>query len=927
MIKYTSDTCPFLVPGHIHHSIRPLFLMDASPRLKLTFTALFSAFVLIGASAQGAAPVVEAPSQVSPTIPAGKSLVIPVAGSDADGDLLSFKVVSSNPGVVVARVKTGNPILRIHVSYPGGTGVAAFEEDLEFQLFRDLAPITTGFIGGFAQAGYYDNQIFHRVIADFVAQGGDPAGNGTGTLGNVDVGLPFTFEHEFQPSLIFSGRGQLAMANSNGGYNRGGQLFNGILPTNRIEFGDFRATNGSQFFITFEKQRTLDFIHTIFGQLIRGWSTLDKIESVQTDGNNKPLQDVKMTSVTVVPGRAEATLTLAAKGVGSAIITVTATDPAGNSSQPVKFTAQAVLDTVDDVPILRPFASEVATVGNAQYPPLSDASIDLEFDPVSYVIPGVAQLFGNSTAAGQQGTASLLDRYTPRTTFGLQTYAIGVLQELDPNSNPSPTTVDPFAPYDRKTFQVFSLGYGDKGARAESVAIEAAPAVALAGVVVGKIYDLDPSSVSGDFAATINWGDGGALSTATVERDLTTPLGNQLVAKGGHTYAKVGVYPVVVTFTGNRGFVAVARSQAVVTAGAIRAKGESLLLNSGRVVNRELASFTDANSTFDAGSYSATIEWGDGLSSAGTILRDGSGRFSVRGTHGYVDSQAYSVLVRIHKGAATANDPVAWTTINATFNAPAHLPPFPQPRIVGLWRSGPTLSVKRLAGQAFQLELPGAFSIFSTGNRTAPPSKLRFWLSDDATLEKTGANKDRNVTVRLNAVASAFPQLFVPSIAAGVRFNGVGVTIVLPSGETGRGKFLLTEFDYANAMIPLSRKLVVAQMPVPMTVAPTGGLTTSESATSNTATFTVKLTVAPTADVTIPLQSSNVAEGTMSPSQLVFTTANFATAQTVTVTGVPDGVDDGNKEYLIRLGAAVSTDPYYSGLDGPDVSVTNTDIN
>ncbi len=103
-------------------------------------------------------------------------------------------------------------------------------------------------------------------------------------------------------------------------------------------------------------------------------------------------------------------------------------------------------------------------------------------------------------------------------------------------------------------------------------------------------------------------------------------------------------------------------------------------------------------------------------------------------------------------------------------------------------------------------------------------------------------------------------------------------------------------------------------------VAPLSGLTTTES--GGTATFTVVLTSQPTANVTIPLSSSNTSEGTVSPASLVFTPANWATPQTVTVTGVNDDVDDGDILYSIVTGAATGASDYV-GINAPDVSVTN----
>ena len=85
------------------------------------------------------------------------------------------------------------------------------------------------------------------------------------------------------------------------------------------------------------------------------------------------------------------------------------------------------------------------------------------------------------------------------------------------------------------------------------------------------------------------------------------------------------------------------------------------------------------------------------------------------------------------------------------------------------------------------------------------------------------------------------------------------------------------------------------------------------------------LNTQPTADVTIGVSSSNRLEGTVAPASLVFTTVNWQTPQTVTVTGVDDAVVDGPITYTIVTAAAVSTDPNYNTRDAADVLVTNTD--
>ena len=107
-----------------------------------------------------------------------------------------------------------------------------------------------------------------------------------------------------------------------------------------------------------------------------------------------------------------------------------------------------------------------------------------------------------------------------------------------------------------------------------------------------------------------------------------------------------------------------------------------------------------------------------------------------------------------------------------------------------------------------------------------------------------------------------------------------------------------------------------------ITVSPISGPTTEAG---GTATFTVVLTAQPTADVTVGLSSSDATEGTVLPASLTFTSANWNTAQTVTVTGVNDDLDDGDIAYSIVTAAATSADANYNGINPADVSVTNTD--
>ncbi|WP_203641717.1 peptidylprolyl isomerase [Levilactobacillus andaensis] len=168
---------------------------------------------------------------------------------------------------------------------------------IQLQLFPEQAPKTVENFVTHAKAGYYDGLTFHRVIPNFMIQGGDPTGTGMG--GESIWGQPF--EDEFSQEL-YNLRGAVSMANA--GPN----------------------TNGSQFFIVQDKDMTdqmqaqmkdagfpeeivdaykdggtpwLDFRHTVFGQVIKGMDIVDAIAKVKTDASDQPATPVTMDKVTV----------------------------------------------------------------------------------------------------------------------------------------------------------------------------------------------------------------------------------------------------------------------------------------------------------------------------------------------------------------------------------------------------------------------------------------------------------------------------------------------------------------------------------------------------------------------------------------------------------------------------------------------------
>lgn len=139
--------------------------------------------------------------------------------------------------------------------------------DITIELFDDAAPKTVQNFKDLAGKGFYDGLIFHRVIKDFMIQGGCPQGTGTGGPG-------YTFEDEINDHKLV--RGSLAMANA--GPN----------------------TNGSQFFIvTLDATPWLDGKHTNFGQVTDGMDVVDKIEGLPTGRGDRPVEDAKIEKLTV----------------------------------------------------------------------------------------------------------------------------------------------------------------------------------------------------------------------------------------------------------------------------------------------------------------------------------------------------------------------------------------------------------------------------------------------------------------------------------------------------------------------------------------------------------------------------------------------------------------------------------------------------
>ncbi|MCH2591075.1 MAG: peptidylprolyl isomerase, partial [Planctomycetales bacterium] len=275
--------------------------------------------LLIESASSPTDPSLELATISDQSLLSGSPLHVPLNGFDPSGGQLTFSVESSDP-LVSAEVLSGNRSLRMQVD---DFGVMTFE------LFESRAPRVTSRIIELVESGVYTDTIFHRVIDDFVLQGGDPTGTGGGdpTLG--------AFDDQFHVDLQHNSTGLLSMAKTTD------------------------DTNSSQFFITEGPSRHLDFNHSIFGVLTEGEFVREEISEVQTDGSNRPLTDVVLHEVEVFDDAENGVLVLsAAEGAtGTATITVTVTDQSGNTAVQT-FDVTVATDSNNGTP----FLDEIAAV-------------------------------------------------------------------------------------------------------------------------------------------------------------------------------------------------------------------------------------------------------------------------------------------------------------------------------------------------------------------------------------------------------------------------------------------------------------------------------------------------------------------------------------------------------------------------------------
>ena len=454
------------------------------------------------------------------SIPAGKSLIIPVTATSPNGLPLTFSATTSTNRITV-QVHTNNPFWKMSVvqvasasapgayqtPFRGGVETVTNIGDMTFMLFRDIAPHTVDVIQGLTAGGMYtSNTIFHRVIAGFMIQGGDPLTNGTG-------GPVFRYDDEFNPLAIFSGNGQLALANSG------------------------KDTDGSQFFITVAPYRFGDFGYTIFGQLVRGFNVLSNINNTATNASSRPLADVIITTASLVPDNFDTVLTLVGTnnaGVAGTI-NVIADDGAGGRATNT-LTATTVADANLEAAFLYP--NTVTTL-------VAPVNKRLTNFVLGYDFPGVANNWLVSHA-DLNSSVSATNSFGNVVTNQMQFVVVPNTDYTGPVSFIFYVSASPsFVTYDR---QAYTFAFGDTAINAIATNFIAQPLALFSNQLLAIFTNGVPNSSTNNFSAFINWGD-----NATNSGVITTNLLGLKEVRGSHIYTNSGDYPVYLTIQSTLG--------------------------------------------------------------------------------------------------------------------------------------------------------------------------------------------------------------------------------------------------------------------------------------------------------------------------------------------------------------------------------------
>ncbi|MCZ2343129.1 MAG: peptidylprolyl isomerase [Bacteroidales bacterium] len=353
-----------------------------------------------------------APLLANQNIPDDKPIFLPISVTNTPNGTVSYQVASNNANLS-AQLLTGGRSITFTV-----TDGATVNGSFTIRLFENVAPLATARLIELANNGFYDNKIFHRVLNNFMIQGGSPNGDGVGgsTLPNYD--------DEFNSLYTFASPGMVALANE-GDDGNNSQFF--------ITDPDLPLTGGAQ-----NRPQHLNFNHSIIGILTDGFAVYQAITQVpvatQPGGSevSRPVSPITITSAVVSTDTQNTVLMLTpASGFsGAATITVTPSDGDGASS-PVSFTVAGVNDNTNSRPFLGAIpANQTATAGQ----PLTFTVpvTDIDGDPITLDVRDAAfsGLPANVTVSINLATRQVT--LTPNANFtGTISLKLGVRDGID----------------------------------------------------------------------------------------------------------------------------------------------------------------------------------------------------------------------------------------------------------------------------------------------------------------------------------------------------------------------------------------------------------------------------------------------------------------------------------------------------------------
>lgn len=459
-----------------------------------------------------AAPIIDPLPNVS--LPAGKSLTIPITAASPNGQPLTYTVTSSTNRITIEH-HTNNPFWKMSVvqvaasntpgafqtPFRGGLATVTNVGDMTFMLLRDRAPRTVDAIAALSTSGFYNsNTIFHRVALApyFLIQGGDPNTNGSG-------GPLFLYDDELHPRSLFSGSGQLGSANAGSA-----------------------DTDGSQFFITAAPDRSFDLRYTIFGQLLRGFNVLSNVLNTAINAGSRPLADVIITRASLVPNTMDTVITLTGTnlvGVAGTILVIADDGVGGRTTN--SFTATTVSDSANNAPAI------------LKTPAITNLWIPINVISTNFI--QVQDVEGNTIYYHAQ----FADATSASNATNSNIYTNGALAVAPNPGYTGPirirtyTSDDGFATYD---LQTVTFAVGDTPITILGTNFVAQPLEPVTNQLLATFTNGIPNSAATSFIALINWGDNSTNSGV-----ILTDAGGRKEVHGSHTYTNSGHYPIYIT--------------------------------------------------------------------------------------------------------------------------------------------------------------------------------------------------------------------------------------------------------------------------------------------------------------------------------------------------------------------------------------------